>query len=492
MKHLNNSSFSFCLLSALAFAPMLFVKHASAHGYSTYPEARQLTCYNEGGIWSGEPRTEGCAKAKEISGSYPFVQKNEFSINIPDYLNQTTVETAVPDGTLCHANDPRKRGMSLINDPSAWTRTQLTTGEFTYTFNATAPHNPSFWKFYITKQGTDLRQPLKWSDLELLKEDNDTIVGNNYSTNLTIPNDRSGDHILFVRWQRIDAVGEGFYNCSDITVVNEDITPPAPDEPYLVQGSDYLLPKYSIGDRLILDVINRYGDVHNSFNIDVTSENEQYIPELLASEVNGYYDRFHNGNVFIGAWHTEMNHYMYFDNGMSNYFNSRNANASYKIRVEAPTAETISLALKELLPSDHTIEYGHYAFVSIEGDFNNYEIEELTNSGIEFTLGSDYVVISAKAIDKERLPTEITLRVIADGNEVDSQQTLISFTVIDGSDNTSPPSEHPVWDPSITYTNGDLVSFDNQTWEAQWWVSGGDNPKETYNSNIWGVWRPNQ
>lgn len=59
------------------------------------------------------------------------------------------VKAAIPDGTLCYANDPQKKGMGAPH--TGWTRTELNTGTFEFVFNATAPHNPSFWEFYLTK-----------------------------------------------------------------------------------------------------------------------------------------------------------------------------------------------------------------------------------------------------------------------------------------------------------------------------------------------------
>lgn len=441
---------------------------------------------------------QGCASAKEISGSYPFVQKNEFSINIPDYFNEAKVKAAVPDGTLCHANDPRKVGMSAINDPSAWSRTDLAPGTFTYRFNATAPHNPSFWKFYITKQGTDLREPLKWSDLELIKEDNDGTVSSQYSTSLTIPADRSGNHILFVRWQRIDVVGEGFYNCSDITVLNEDSSPvnndPIPPllaEPDLIQGPQYVVPEYNVGDNLVFEVISNNDQVQKSFTMKVTLANAQFIPELLAADVNGYYENYHDVEVFIGVWHQEMNHYMYFDNGNANYFNSADSDMSFNISVSEPIKDPISLVLKELHTSDNIIEHGSYASVSIEGSFDHYEIEELSNTGVEFALGASHAFIGTQGIAKNLLPTKVTLRVTTNLNEINSQQTNISFTVIENEDYTSTPTDDVLmWDASKTYVRGDSVNFNNRTWVAKWWVRAGDNPELIYSRNVWGVWRP--
>lgn len=30
--------------------------------------------------------------------------------------------------------------------------------------------------------------------------------------------DYTGKHVIYIRWQRIDPVGEGFYSCSDVNI----------------------------------------------------------------------------------------------------------------------------------------------------------------------------------------------------------------------------------------------------------------------------------
>jgi len=90
---------------------------------------------------------------------------------------------------------------------------------FLRSINSNAPHNPSFWEFYLTKPNADLTKGLAWGDLDLIQEEGNVPVnGGKYRINVTIPSDRSGDAILFVRWQRNDSTGEGFYNCLDMTI----------------------------------------------------------------------------------------------------------------------------------------------------------------------------------------------------------------------------------------------------------------------------------
>jgi chitin-binding protein len=92
-------------------------------------------------------------------------------------------------------------------------------GDIQIRYLASTPHNPSFWQFYITKpsfnSATDV---LTWQDLQLVQEhDNIEVVKDPdgkryYEMSVAIPQDRSGEAILYSRWQRNDVVGEGFYN----------------------------------------------------------------------------------------------------------------------------------------------------------------------------------------------------------------------------------------------------------------------------------------
>lgn len=103
------------LLALPLLTNITMVERVSAHGWSEYPKARQAICCEQGGLWSGSPPNAACAQAKAESGTYPFVQRNEFSKNVVNYNNTTAVRQAVPDGTLCYANDPAKAGMGNTN-----------------------------------------------------------------------------------------------------------------------------------------------------------------------------------------------------------------------------------------------------------------------------------------------------------------------------------------------------------------------------------------
>jgi chitin-binding protein len=88
-------------------------------------------------------------------------------------------------------------------------------------------------------------------------------------------------------------------------------------------------------------------------------------------------------------------------------------------------------------------------------------------------------------------------------NAVNSARAeTFTFEVIAGDDEITPPKPEPdpdpkpdpdengTWDAAKTYLGGEVVSYADQNWKAQWWIQGGDNPEATYQKDQWGVWRP--
>ncbi|MET4696781.1 lytic polysaccharide monooxygenase [Endozoicomonas lisbonensis] len=332
-------------LMKLLLLPLVIVCSFSyGHGWTDYPKARQTICADDGGYWSS---TDGstipnaaCRAAFLQSGTYPFVQKNEFSANVIDYLNQGAVEAVVTDGDLCSAGATSKSGMDIPS--AAWQKTVLQPGSHTLRFRATAPHNPSFWRIYLTRSGFDsASQRLNWSDLELINSyDNLPVVNGFYEMDINIPSERSGTGILYVRWQRYDAGGEGFYNCSDLAFSDDATTtpPPGPDpdpSPNLVNIGSYVTSAHDIAevnDTVRFRLFNSSGQEVVDESIVVTAGNLDISvwARDLALKVND----IHSNQMFIGIWHEEMNHLMYDeDNVFSNRVWATDTNFSYSTSV---------------------------------------------------------------------------------------------------------------------------------------------------------------
>ncbi|WP_394244224.1 lytic polysaccharide monooxygenase [Vibrio astriarenae] len=478
---------------------MLSPSAAHAHGYAIFPEARQSICYNDGSFWSGNHESEACKATYDISGSYPFVQRNEVAINIPapHYNDFDKVKEYIPDGTLCAANDHQKRGLDI--EHTQWTRTELAPGTFEYVFQATAPHNPSFWEIYLTKPGVDVTKPLNWDDLELISEHGDIAVDGEkkYRMQVTIPADHSGDAILYTRWQREDPVGEGFYNCSDIVITGDGGNPPVdPDEPYLVKGERFIpvdveLTTPELGDQVKYEVFNAEGQLHGEFSVTITEDNTGDWDRLLAAEVNGYYDALHGGNVFVGDWHAEMNHYMYFRDALhSNYFNSKDGLGYGEFSIvsdETPNdleAVVTAMTLANLVEA--RIKNGELVVLhpnNSVGEFDSVEWVQLSGEHVEYSTGR----YSELFIDTEQLDAqqdhELTFRLTVSNSE-GSDTTVYSF-VVEGEGDTTPPPSEGDWSASAVYVQGDVVTHGGRSWTAQWWTQG----EEPGTTGEWGVWR---
>ncbi len=126
--------------------------NASAHGWNEFPNARQNVCYEDGGFWTNEIPNAACQAAYDMSGAYPFVQRSEVSANVPNYRDMAHVQAIVPNGELCSAGDSAKKGLSIAS--TQWQRTQVSLDEnnqIDFVFFGQAPHNPSYWEFYLTR-----------------------------------------------------------------------------------------------------------------------------------------------------------------------------------------------------------------------------------------------------------------------------------------------------------------------------------------------------
>lgn len=497
---MKSTTFLSATIALTAIQITLPEQQAHAHGWTEFPEARQSICYEQGGLWSGTPPNAACAQAKALSGTYPFVQRNEFAINIaaPRYNNMDAVKAAVPDGSLCYANDPQKSGMGA--EHTEWTRTEMQPGTFELVFNATAPHNPSFWQFYITKAGVDVTKLLKWDDLTLIQEYGNVAVGNDkkYRMNVTIPADRSGDAILYTRWQRVDAVGEGFYNCSDITISGDGpINPPEPELPYLVQGSAFIpshikLSTPQIGESVNYTIFNKDGVEHTRFSLTITQDNNTDWDRLLASQVNGYYETNYGGHVFIGRWHAEMNHYMYFrDELHDNFINTKNSEVSGQFSISPANQYVEAIITPTVLQAieNATVTYGDYVVLTpkdSQGDIDSASWNQISGLPVETDIGlNNELIINTGLLENTEHQLSFELTIYGQGEQ---DSTVYSFTVLPTlvePDPSPEPEPSTNWHPQAIYTGGDQINHNGKTWTAKWWTQG----EEPGTTGQWGVWR---
>jgi len=310
------------LMSMSAIAALCSV-NVNAHGWAEFPSARQNTCYQDGGFWTNEIPNQACQAAYDQSGAYPFVQRSEVAANVANYRDMAHVKAIVPDGELCSAGDSAKKGLNVTSPH--WQRTDVAldaNNQIDFVFYGQAPHNPSYWEFYLTKPSYDPSLPLKWDDLELIDTVGDIAVDEQkrYRMKVTFPADRSGDAILYTRWQRIDVAGEGFYNCSDITLRGSGTTPPAPTDPTDPSNNltslGYFVPQgfgpVESGDTIRFRTFDATGAEIADASLAITTNNTT----TWAAEIADQFNSQQTGDWYVGIWHQEMNHYMFDTNNI--------------------------------------------------------------------------------------------------------------------------------------------------------------------------------
>ncbi|HEX6737718.1 MAG TPA: lytic polysaccharide monooxygenase [Vicinamibacteria bacterium] len=207
MKRTSLSSLSRRTLFGLVavVAPVL----ASPHGTMETPPSRQYICFKEG---PESPGTPACAAGKAISGTQWLYDWNGYNSN-PSGLHQQFI----PDGQLCGAAHPNYDAANLPR--TDWQMTSVARGaNLQFTYLATAPHATQYHRIYVTRQGYNPTQRLRWADLEQICETGDVpLVDQRYRFTCRMPSDRTGRHVIYHVWQRPPSQSpEAFYACIDV------------------------------------------------------------------------------------------------------------------------------------------------------------------------------------------------------------------------------------------------------------------------------------
>ena len=202
------------------------------HGSVSEPISRILNVYNEG---PDSPDSPFAVAAVAHAGGTQYYTWNQVSQNVPNYADSTfdtSYASVIPDGKLASGNNVGPAGLNfsgldLVSNDWDWPATPMTAGPYVINWLATAPHDPSFFKVWITTHDYDPKTPLSWDKLEHLgnfDQNAYTKEGLNYRIPVTIPA-RTGRHVLYVAWQRIDPVGEVFFSASDIMFGETTVDP---------------------------------------------------------------------------------------------------------------------------------------------------------------------------------------------------------------------------------------------------------------------------
>ncbi|ACO53470.1 unknown [Euproctis pseudoconspersa nucleopolyhedrovirus] len=253
-----------CSIKCYYFATILVVvsltNPVNCHGYLSWPAARQFKCYRDGKFWwpdNGDAiPDDACRSAYKTvytkyinsgeshgaaanAAQYMFQQYYEYAaLAGPNHQDFEYVKKHVIPDSLCAAGARNRSHVfgdkSGVDEPfgGAWRAQTLHLLKYNEGVNVilnfcpTTEHDPSYFQVFITKPEYDYSHKLDWDDLEALDSDGFVLSENDgfdeacaadrlYKIPVVIPF-RSRKFMLFVRWQRDDVAGEGFYNCADL------------------------------------------------------------------------------------------------------------------------------------------------------------------------------------------------------------------------------------------------------------------------------------
>jgi len=210
-----SSSISTITLTTLMSATLALTIASTAlgHGSMAKPISRIYSGFLEG---PEHPQSAAVAAAIAVGGTQPFYDWNEvvnFYPALPAQQLNVPYDSFIPDGQIASGGNPKYAGLDLVRDD--WPATEIAAGPFEFIFYTTTPHDPSVFHAWITSADWNPLQPLTWGKLESLPLGPVMKVGTEYRFNTIIPA-RKGKHCIFVVWQRLDPVGEGFYSLSDV------------------------------------------------------------------------------------------------------------------------------------------------------------------------------------------------------------------------------------------------------------------------------------
>jgi chitin-binding protein len=210
---------TFGFSAVVASAALLGAVDASAHGYVSSPKARVIVC-KENGIEN--PTLPACIAAK-AAGNIGFYSPQSIAIGGVKDNHQSVI----PDGKLCSAGVSGYGGLDLGR--TDWPATQVQAGAREFVWTNTAQHRTMYFRYYITRQGYNPANPVKWSDLEQIHQSAPTGQEATSRHMVNLPA-RTGKHVVYSIWQRDYAdAPEGFYQCIDVQygTSTSSIAPPS-------------------------------------------------------------------------------------------------------------------------------------------------------------------------------------------------------------------------------------------------------------------------
>ena len=201
---------------------LLLATFACGHGSMKDPVSRVYSIYLEG---PEQPQSAAAQAAIAACGTQPFYDWHElvnFHPGDSQYQSSVPYHLTIPDGRLASADNDKYDCLDMLRDD--WPATQVVPGPRVLTWYASTPHDPSVFRAWLTTPDWNPATALNWNQMEELDLGEVTFEGLEYSFETVLP-EREGRHVLYVIWQRIDPVGEGFYAACDLVFGTSDSDP---------------------------------------------------------------------------------------------------------------------------------------------------------------------------------------------------------------------------------------------------------------------------
>ncbi|SDQ74778.1 lytic polysaccharide monooxygenase auxiliary activity family 9 protein [Thermostaphylospora chromogena] len=204
------------VLTAVLVTMVTWPQTAGAHGSVINPASRNYGCWERWGNDHLNPRMQ-----QEDPMCWQAFQDNPNAMWNWNGLYRDNVggnhQAAVPDGQLCSGGLTEGGRYRSLDTPGPWKMTNVSTN-FTVHLYDQARHGADYFLVYVTRQGYDATtQPLRWSDLELVKTTGRYAPAENITFDVSAPG-RSGRHVVFTIWQA-SHMDQAYYICSDVNFV---------------------------------------------------------------------------------------------------------------------------------------------------------------------------------------------------------------------------------------------------------------------------------
>ncbi|MGL4521574.1 MAG: lytic polysaccharide monooxygenase [Bacilli bacterium] len=336
---------------------------------------------------------------------------------------------------------------SELNEQSAtrWSKVDVKTGANTFTWQLKVPHRTEDWRYYMTKPGWDPSKPLKRSDLQLISRivDGGKMPENTVSHTISIPNDRSGYHIILGVWEISDTLN-AFYQVMDVNVTNGNTTP------------DSIAP--SVPENMLASSITT-----NSVDLKWTASTDNVG---VAS-----YEVLRDGKVVATTSSTSLTDkqltpntaYTYTVRALDTAGNKSSLSKSVSVTtLKAPTVDTTP---PSIVTDVHSMgESTNSVDLMWSGATDNVGISGymVYRDGVKVYSGSTTTAWKDTSLTPNTTYTYTVAAVDTSGN-IGKQSAI--FTV-----KTKAPVAGDTWVANKVYNTGDKVLYNNSEWKAKWWT----------------------